>query len=85
MLAGMRDRGHAAVGVQLASLDRQTSASRTPRPYTIVVLIYARRSRWLAGWRAGSFVPVKSTIFVRAYSRAECLYTTVTRYSSPWP
>jgi len=56
MLAGMRDRGHAAVGVQLASLDRQTSASRTPRPYTIVVLIYARRSRWLAGWLAGCLV-----------------------------
>lgn len=83
MLAGMRDRGHAAVGVQLASLDRQT----TPRPYTIVVLIYARRSRWLAGsgWRAGSFMAVKSTISVRAYSRAEGLYSTVIRYSSPWP
>jgi hypothetical protein len=84
MLAGMRDRGHAAVGVQLASLDRQTSASRTPRPYTIVVLIYARRScwlaGWLAGWRAGSFMAVKSTISVRAYSRAESLYSTVIRY-----
>lgn len=56
MLAGMRDRGHVAVGVQLASLDRQTSASRTPRPYTIVVLIYARRSRWLVGWLAGWLV-----------------------------
>ena len=77
MLAGMRDRGHVAVGVQLASLDRQTSASRTPRPYTIVVLIYARRSRWLAGWRAGSFMAVKSTISVRAYSRAEGSYSTV--------
>lgn len=55
----------------------------TPIDYSST--LYTRRSRWLAGWRAGSFVPVKSTIFVRAYSRAEGLYTTVTRYSSPWP
>ena len=56
-----------------------------PTPIDYSSTLYTRRSRWLAGWRAGSFVPVKSTIFVRAYSRAECLYTTVTRYSSPWP
>jgi len=79
MLAGMRDRGHAAVGVQLALLDR-----RPPHKRHAHTLQYSSThlrpppSRWLAGW----LMAVKSTISVRAYPRAEAFRITV-QYSKP--
>jgi hypothetical protein len=77
MLAGMRDRGHAAVGVQLASLDRHPPLRRHARTLQYSST-HLRPPPSLAGW----LMAVKSTILCEP-SRVQMASSGLNM--SPWP